>query len=149
MSLYAITEAHELGYDENVYLDSATRTCLEETGGANLIFITKDGTLVTPKSGSILPSITRRSLIRVAGDLGIPVEERPIRLTEVADFAEAGLCGTAAVLAPVGSITDTDRVYRFDPPREGSVITRLYETLHGMQEGTVPAPEGWIETICE
>ena len=103
MSLYPIVEAHELGYDENMYLDSATRTKLEETGGANIIFITKDGKLVTPKSNSILPSITRRSLTYVAKEyLGMEVEEREVYKEELADFAECGLCGTAAVISPVG-----------------------------------------------
>ena len=95
------------GYDENMYLDSATRTKVEETGGANFIFVTKDNTVVTPKSNSILPSITRRSLIYVAEHyLGLKVEEREVYLDEVKDFAECGLCGTAAVISPVGKIVD-------------------------------------------
>ena len=99
MSLHAIVEAHEQGYAENMYLDSATRTKVEETGGANFLFVTKDGKVVTPKSDSILPSITRRSLIYVAKEyLGLEAEEREIYLDEVKDFAECGLCGTAAVI---------------------------------------------------
>ena len=105
MSLYAITDAHNKGYAENMYLDAATRTHVEETGGANFIFITKDGKLVTPKSDSILPSITRRSLMYVAEHyLGMTVEHRPVRKDELKDFAEIGLCGTAAVISPVGQI---------------------------------------------
>ncbi|MBV1832342.1 aminotransferase class IV, partial [Komagataeibacter melomenusus] len=93
MSLHAIVDAHQKGFDENVYLDAASRTKIEETGGANLIFITKDGKFVTPKSNSILPSITRRSLEVVAKDyLGMEVEEREVYLDEVKDFAECGLC---------------------------------------------------------
>ena len=103
MSLYNIVDAHEKGFDENVYVDSATRTHIEETGGANVIFVTKDGKLVTPKSDTILPSITRRSLLQVAKDyLGMEVEERPVALAEIGEFAECGLCGTAAVISPCG-----------------------------------------------
>ena len=103
MSLYAIVDAHEQGYDENMYLDSATRTYVEETGGANFLFVTKDGKIVTPKSSTILPSITRRSLMYVAKEyLGMEVEERPVALSELKDMAECGLCGTAAVISPVG-----------------------------------------------
>ena len=99
MSLHAIVEAHEQGYAENMYLDSATRTKVEETGGANFLFVTKDGKVVTPKSSTILPSITRRSLVYVAKEyLGLEVEERPVYFDEVKDFAECGLCGTAAVI---------------------------------------------------
>ena len=99
MSLHAIVDAHKNGFDENMYLDAATRTKVEETGGANFIFVTKDGKVVTPKSNSILPSITRRSLIYVAKEyLGLEAEEREIYFDEVKDFAECGLCGTAAIL---------------------------------------------------
>ena len=88
MSLHAIVEAHEQGYAENMYLDSATRTKVEETGGANFLFVTKDGKVVTPKSSTILPSITRRSLVYVAKEyLGLEVEERPVYFDEVKDFA--------------------------------------------------------------
>ena len=98
MSLHAIVTAHKEGFDENMYLDAATRTKVEETGGANFIFVTKDGKVVTPKSNSILPSITRRSLMVVAKDiLGLEAEEREVYFDEVKDFAECGLCGTAAV----------------------------------------------------
>ena len=101
MSLHAIVSAHKEGYDENMYLDAATRTKVEETGGANFLFVTKDNKVVTPKSDSILPSITRRSLVYVAKEyLGLEVEEREVYLDEVKDFAEAGLCGTAAVISP-------------------------------------------------
>jgi len=107
MSLHAIVSAHQEGYDENMYLDAATRTKVEETGGANFIFVTKDGTVVTPKSDSILPSITRRSLMYVAEHyLGLKAETREVYFDEVKDFAECGLCGTAAVISPVGKIVD-------------------------------------------
>ena len=101
MSLHAIVDAHKNGFDENIYLDPQTRTKIEETGGANFIFIDKEGTLVIPKSDSILPSVTRRSIAVVAKDiLGMKVEERPVKLAELSDFAECGVCGTAATPVP-------------------------------------------------
>ena len=150
MSLHAIMDAHRQGYDENMYLDSATRTKVEETGGANFIFVTKDGTVVTPKSNSILPSITRRSLIYVAEHyLGLKVEEREVYLDEVKDFAECGLCGTAAVISPVGKIVDHDKEIYFPSGMEemGPTTKKLYETLTGIQMGRIEAPEGWIKVI--
>ena len=150
MSLYAIVDAHEQGYDENVYLDSGTRTHIEETGGANIIFITKDGKLVTPKSDTILPSITRRSLLTVAKDyLGLEVEERPVALEELSEFAECGLCGTAAVISPVGKLVDHGREIAFPSGMDGMgpVIQKLYDTLRGIQMGTIEAPDGWITVV--
>ena len=150
MSLYAIVDAHEKGFDENMYLDAATRTKVEETGGANFIFITKDGKFVTPKSSSILPSITRRSLEVVAKDyLGLEVEEREVYFDEVKDFAECGLCGTAAVISPVGKINDHGKEICFPAGMEemGPVTKKLYDTLTGIQMGTVEAPKGWIREI--
>ncbi len=150
MSLYAIVDAHECGYDENVYLDSATRTYIEETGGANIIFVTKDGKVVTPKSETILPSITRRSLLHVAAEyLGLEVEERKVRLDEVENFVECGLCGTAAVISPVGKIVDGDREIAFSSGMEkmGPTIQKLYDTLVGIQMGNIKAPDGWIFKI--
>lgn len=146
MSLFPIVDAHEQGYDENVYLDSATRTCIEETGGANIIFVTKDGKLVTPKSDTILPSITRRSLMVVAKEyLGMEVEEREVPLAELENFAECGLCGTAAVISPVGKIVDHGKEITF--AGMGPVIQKLYDTLTGIQMGRIEAPEGWIQVI--
>lgn len=150
MSLHAIMEAHRNGFDENMYLDAATRTYVEETGGANFIFVTKDNTVVTPKSGSILPSITRRSIIYVAEHyLGLKVEERPVRFDEVKDFAECGLCGTAAVISPVGKIVDHGNEICMPSGMEkmGPVIQKLYDTLTGIQMGHIEAPEGWIHVI--
>ena len=146
MSLYAIVDAHEQGYDENVYVDSATRTHIEETGGANIIFVTRDGKLVTPKSNTILPSITRRSLLQVARDyLGMEVEEREVALAEIGDFAECGLCGTAAVISPVGKIVDHGREICY--AGMGPTIQKLYDTLRGIQMGQIEGPEGWIRVI--
>ncbi len=150
MSLYAIVDAHEKGFDENMYLDAATRTYVEETGGANFIFVTKDGKVVTPKSDSILPSITRRSLCYVAENiLGMTVEHRPVRFEEVKDFAECGLCGTAAVISPVGKIYDHGKAICFPSgmTEMGPVTKKLYDTLTGIQMGRIPAPEGWIREI--
>ena len=150
MSLHAIVDAHQKGFDENVYLDAASRTKIEETGGANLIFITKDGKFVTPKSNSILPSITRRSLEVVAKDyLGMEVEEREVYLDEVKDFAECGLCGTAAVISPVGKIVDHGKEICLPSGMTdmGPVTKKLYDTLTGIQMGRIEAPEGWIKVI--
>ena len=150
MSLHAIVDAHNQGYDENMYLDSATRTKVEETGGANFIFITKDGKLVTPKSDTILPSITRRSLCYVAKEyLGMEVEEREVFFEEVKDFAECGLCGTAAVISPVGKIVDhgTEICLPSGMTEMGPTTKKLYETLTGIQMGRLEAPEGWIRVI--
>ncbi len=150
MSLHAIVTAHNEGFDENMYLDAATHTKVEETGGANFIFITKDNKVVTPKSNSILPSITRRSLMYVAEHyLGLEVEEREVEFSEVKDFAECGLCGTAAVISPVGKIYNHGEEICFPSGMEemGPVTKKLYETLTGIQMGRIEAPEGWIVEI--
>ena len=150
MSLHAIVEAHEQGYAENMYLDSATRTKVEETGGANFLFVTKDGKVVTPKSSTILPSITRRSLVYVSKEyLGLEVEERPVYFDEVKDFAECGLCGTAAVISPVGKIVDHGKEICLPSGMDemGPVTKKLYETLTGIQMGRIEAPKGWIQVI--
>ena len=151
MSLYPIMDAHRQGFDENMYLDPQTRTYIEETGGANILFVTKDGKLVTPKSNSILPSITRRSLCYVAEKyLGLTVEERQIPLSEVSEMAECGLCGTAAVISPVGKINDHGKEICLPSGMEkmGPVLQKLYDTLTGIQMGKIEAPEGWIRTIA-
>lgn len=150
MSLHAIVTAHADGFDENMYLDPKTRTKVEETGGANFIFVTKDGKVVTPKSNSILPSITRRSLMVVAKDiLGLEAEEREVYIDEVKDFAECGLCGTAAVISPVGKINDHGKEICFPSGMEkmGPVIQKLYDTLTGIQMGRIEGPEGWLKVI--
>ena len=150
MSLYAIVDAHHQGFDENMYLDAKTRTKVEETGGANFLFVTKDNKVVTPKSSSILPSITRRSLIYVAKEyLGLEVEEREVYLDEVKDFAECGLCGTAAVISPVGKIVyhGTEIFMPSGMTEMGPTTKKLYETLTGIQMGRIEAPEGWIHVI--
>ena len=150
MSLHAIMDAHRQGFDENMYLDPATRTKVEETGGANFLFVTKDNKVVTPKSDSILPSITRRSLVYVAKEyLGLEVEEGEVYFDEVKDFAECGLCGTAAVISPVGKIVDHGKEICMPSgmTEMGPVTKKLYETLTGIQMGRLEAPEGWIKVI--
>lgn len=150
MSLYAIETAHHEGYDENMYLDSKSRTYIEETGGANFLFVTKDGTVVTPKSSTILPSITRRSLMVVAKEyLGLKCEEREIPFAELPEMAECGLCGTAAVISPVGKVVNGDQEYTFDTSAEnmGPITRKLYETLTGIQMGRIEAPKGWIYEV--
>lgn len=150
MSLHAIVTAHDEGYAENMYLDAATRTKVEETGGANFLFVTKEGKIVTPKSSSILPSITRRSLMIVAKEyLGLEVEHREVLFDEVKDFAECGLCGTAAVISPVGKIVDHGKEICFPAGMEemGPVTKKLYETLTGIQMGHIEDKLGWLHEI--
>ena len=150
MSLHAIVDAHNQGYDENMYLDAATRTNVEETGGANFIFVTKDNKVVTPKSNSILPSITRRSIMYVAKEnLGLETEERVVPFEEVKDFAECGLCGTAAVISPVGKIVDHGKEICLPSGMDemGPITKKLYDTLTGIQMGHIEPPKGWIHEI--
>lgn len=151
MSLHAIVTAHKEGYDENLYPDALTRTKVEETGGANFFFVTKDNKVVTPKSNTILPSITRRSLMYVAKEyLGLETEERDVYLTELSEFSECGLCGTAAVISPVGKIVDHGKEICFPSGMQemGPVSKKLYDTLTGIQSGRIDAPEGWIKVIA-
>ena len=150
MSMHAIVTAHKAGFDENMYLDAATRTKVEETGGANFLFVTKDNKVVTPKYDSILPSITRRSLVYVAKEyLGLEVEEREVLFDEVKDFAECGLCGTAAVISPVGKIVDHGKEICMPSGMEkmGPITQKLYDTLTGIQMGRLEAPKGWIHVV--
>lgn len=150
MSLYPWQVAHQNGFDENMYLDPETKSYVEETGGANFLFVTKDKKIVTPKSNSILPSITRRSLMEVAKKyLGLECEERKIHISELKDFAECGLCGTAAVISPVGTVVNGDEVINFPGMSGGmgEVIKKIYDTLTGIQMGEIEAPEGWIYKI--
>ncbi len=150
MSLYPTVTAHEEGFDENMYLDPATRTKVEETGGANFLFVTPEGKLVTPLSDSILPSITRRSLMYVAEHyFGMEVEQRVVYKDELTEFTEIGLCGTAAVISPVGKIFDhgTDICVPSGMEEMGPVMTKLRSTLVDIQDGVIEAPEGWIYEV--
>ena len=155
MSLYPYEQAHKNGYAENLYLDSQTRTYVEETGGANVLLVAKDGTLVVPQShtDSILPSITRRSLVVVARDiLGMNVVERPVKFEEITngDFVECGLCGTAAVISPVGHIKaeGVDVTFVDGAESSGPVMAKLRSTLTQIQSGDIEGPEGWVCKIC-
>ena len=154
MSLKAGVEAHEQGYADNMYLDPQTRTYVEEAGGANFLFVDKAGDLVVPKSftDSILPSITRRSLVDVATKmLGMKVVERPVKFQEVEDgeFTECGMCGTAAVISPVGEVDNGDEKIVFASGMEhvGPVMKKLRETLTSIQDGEIEGPEGWVVKI--
>ena len=153
MSLKPTMEAHRAGYAENLYLDSESRTYVEETGGANVLFVTEDGTLVVPQShtDSILPSITRRSLVQVAEDLGMTVDQRPVTWAEVesGEFVECGLCGTAAVISPVGEIHDGEEVVSFPAGHDemGPVMKKLRETLTGIQDGALEDKHDWVFKI--
>ena len=152
MSLYPTMEAHRHGFAENIYLDPASRTYVEEAGGANVIFVDKDNNLIVPKSDSILPSITRRSLVYVGEHyLGLNVIERKVALEEVKDFKEAALCGTAAVLAPIGEIHTKDGVIALPSGMDkmGEISGKLRETLTGIQACEIEAPEGWVVEVCK
>ncbi len=149
MSLHPIVTAHNEGFNENMYLDAKTRTKVEETGGANFFFVTSDNKVVTPKSSTILPSITRRSLMSLAQELGYVVEEREVFLSELDNFVECGLCGTAAVISPVGKVNDHGKeiVFKNSQNGMGPVSKKLYETLTGIQFGKIKGPEGWVRVI--
>ena len=150
MSLHPSVLAHAAGYADNLFLDPQTRTYVEETGGANVLFVTKDGKLVVPQSftDSILPSITRRSLVQVAEDLGMEVEQRPVRFDEIDQFVECGMCGTAAVISPVGQIDNGDTSVVYGMEHVGPVMKKLRETLTDIQSGAVEDKHGWVFKIC-
>ena len=150
MSLHPSVIAHSKGYADNLFLDPQTRTYVEETGGANVLFVKKDGTLVVPQSftDSILPSITRRSLVDVAEKmLGMTVEQRPVRFDEIDQFVECGMCGTAAVIYPVGQIDNGDKSVVYGMEHVGPVMKKLRETLTGIQSGAIEDQFGWVHKI--
>ncbi len=141
--------AVEKGFADCIYLDPATHTKIEEVGAANFFGITKDNKFVTPKSPSILPSITKYSLIHVAKEyLGLEVEERDVFIDNLDEFKEAGACGTAAVITPIGGIEYKGKLHVFHSETEvGPITKQLYDTLYGIQFGDVKAPEGWIVEV--
>lgn len=148
-SLRANKMAHEKGYASEFYLDAKEKKYVDECGAANFFGI-KNNTYVTPKSTSILPSITNKSLMQIAEDLGMKVERRPIAEDELGSFEEAGACGTAAVISPISHLDDleTGKVYNFgDKP--GPWSTKLYETLRGIQYGTIEDKHGWTTVVIE
>jgi branched-chain amino acid aminotransferase len=141
-------EGKNAGYPVCLYLDSGTRTCVDEFGTSNFIAITKDNRYVTPESTSILGSITNKSLQALAADLGLIVERRAIKVDELENFAEVGACGTAAVITPVYSITRGSRVYAFGKGKEaGPILTKLYKELQGIQYGEVPDRHKWMVKV--
>ena len=148
-SLQAHKKAAEAGYADCIYLDPATHTKIDEVGAANFIGITKNGEFVTPASSSILPSITKYSLLYIAEHyLKMPVYERDVFVDKLDEFAEAGACGTAAVITPIGAIDYKNKRYVFHSETEvGPTIKKLYDLLSGMQFGDVEAPEGWIYEV--
>lgn len=148
-SLYPHEKAKEEGFADCVYLDPATHTKIEEAGAANFFGITKDNKFVTPISDSILPSITKYSLLHVAKEyLGLEVEERDVYIDKLDELAEAGACGTAAVISPIGSITYKGKKHVFHSLIEvGPITKKLYDTLVAIQVGDMKAPSGWMVEV--
>ena len=150
-SLFANNLAHEKGYACEFYLDAKEKKYIDECGAANFFGI-KDNTYVTPKSTSILPSITNRSLMQVAEDLGLKVERRPIPEEELDTFEEAGACGTAAVISPIERIDDLDTKQSFIISKDGQpgpICRKLYEKLRNIQYGIEPDEHGWTRVVID
>lgn len=149
-SLRANKKAHDLGYSCEFYLDAKEKKYIDECGAANFFGI-KDNTYITPKSTSILPSITNKSLMQLAEDMGLKVERRPVPEEELATFEEAGACGTAAVISPIQRIDDLENEKSYVISKDGKpgpICTKLYNKLRGIQYGDEPDTHGWI-TIVE
>lgn len=148
-SLLPGKEAHDRNFSDCIYLDPATHTKIEEVGSANFFGITKDNRFVTPKSPSILPSITKYSLLYLAEHhLGMQVEEGDVYIDKLDEFSESGACGTAAVISPIGGIQHGENFHVFYSETEvGPVTRKLYEELTGIQFGDIEAPEGWIVKV--
>lgn len=148
-SLRANKKAHDAGYSCEFYLDAKEKKYIDECGAANFFGI-KDNTYVTPKSESILPSITNRSLQQLAADLGLKVECRQIPEEELSTFEEAGACGTAAVISPIARIDDPEKgqSYVFSKDgKPGPVSTQLYTKLRNIQYGIEPDTHGWVSVV--
>jgi branched-chain amino acid aminotransferase len=148
-SLVAGQKAHEMGYSNIFYLDAKEKKFIDECGAANFFGI-KNNTYVTPKSSSILPSITNKSLMQLAMDLGMTVENRPVPVEELSEFEEAGACGTAAVISPIERIDDYDKqlTYVFSKDgKPGPVCEKLYNKLRAIQYGEEPDTHGWVTVI--
>lgn len=148
-SLLPGAEAHKRAFSDAIYLDPITHTKIEEVGAANFFGITKDDKFITPESPSILPSITKYSLLYLAEQrLGLMVEQGDVYIDQLDQFKEAGACGTAAVISPIGGIQYGDTFHVFYSETEvGPVTKRLYDELVGIQFGDVEAPEGWIVKV--
>jgi branched-chain amino acid aminotransferase len=149
-SLYAHEKAKRLGYPVELYLDAREHAYVEEFATSNFIGITKDGRYVTPDSHSILPSVINNTLQKLAQTMGIPVERRPIRFEEIADFAEIGACGTAVVVTPVWQIVRGERTITIGTETAcGPVLQKLYNHVQGIQYGDLPDPHGWCVRVEE
>lgn len=149
-SLRGVMKAHDAGYSSPMYLDTKEKKYIDEIGAANF-FAIKGNSYITPKSDSILVSITNMSVIQLAEEAGMTIERRPVAVDELETFDEAGACGTAAVISPIGEVADleTGKVYKFcKDGKPGPKSTKLYETLVGIQYGDIPDNHGWI-TIVE
>lgn len=148
-SLYSHELAAEKGFADCIYLDPKTHTKIEEVGAANFFGITKDNKFITPKSPSILPSVTKYSLMHIAENyLEMNVEERDVLIDNLDEFKEAGACGTAAVITPIGGIEYKGDLHVFYSETEvGPITKKLYDTLYGIQFGDVEAPDGWIVEV--
>jgi len=141
-------EVKQKGFPVSLYLDAATHTFIDEFGTSNFIGITRDGVYVTPKSASILASVTNDSLRVIAEDLGLRVEHRPVRWSELEDFVEIGACGTAAVITPICSITRGETTLRFgSEERPGGTLQRLYDEIQGIQYGTIEDRHRWMMPV--
>lgn len=150
-SLRANKMAHDLGYSCEFYLDAKEKKYIDECGAANFFGI-KDNTYITPKSTSILPSITNKSLMQLAEDMGLKVEQRQIPEEELATFEEAGACGTAAVISPIERIDDLENKKSYVISKDGKpgpISTKLYHHLRGIQYGTEPDVHGWTKVVIE
>ena len=142
-------EVKEKGFPVSLYLDSASHTLIDEFGTSNFIGITRDGRYVTPKSDSILESVTNDSLRAIARDLGLKVEHRPVRWDEIENFAEIGACGTAAVITPISSITRGNKTLRFGPEdKPGKTLQRLYDEIQAIQYGKIPDRHNWMMPVA-
>ncbi|MDD5727930.1 MAG: branched-chain amino acid aminotransferase [Victivallales bacterium] len=146
-SLYPTSLAKKAGCAVMLFLDSKNHQYIEEFGTSNFFAVTADGKYVTPKSSSILPSITNRSLMKIAEDLGIPVEWRRISEAELATFIEVGACGTAVVITPVSEIIHNDQVYHYGKDNMGPVSRKLYERMTGIQYGEIADTHNWMTEV--
>ncbi len=147
-SLYPRQIAKDAGYAGVIYLDPATHTKIDEVGAANFFGVTHDNVVVTPKSSSILPSITRKSILYLAEHvLGLKTEERECFIDNISEFKEAGACGTAAIITPIGSITHKGKKHQFGEGEVGTIVKKLYDLLLDIYYGDIEAPEGWIREI--
>ena len=146
--LRASKKAHDNGFNEVLYLDAKHKKYIDESGPANFFAISYDGKYITPKSDSILASITNDSLMILAEDMGIEVQKRKVSIDELATFKEAGCCGTAAVIAPVESITYREQTFLYTENQQvGPTSLKLYNRLTGIQNGTVEDKFGWTKKI--